>query len=189
MRYELENRASQLRLYDNQVDYATIYLSIDEVQEYTPVEEPTVWERISGGFVSSIKLFAGNTGLIYPDFISKNQNERIIADAKYKPVENIGNKDYLQVLAYMLRFDAKKGYYLYPEKQNRNSLELRVNSGVSFEKNIVPREDMKVIKHGLLIPDKVSNYEEFVQSIRQSEKKFVEYFCFNYNSMDFIKER
>ena len=55
VRYELENRASQLRLYDNQVDYATIYLSIDEVQEYTPVEEPTVWERISGGFVNSIK--------------------------------------------------------------------------------------------------------------------------------------
>ena len=37
------------------MDYATIYLSIDEVQEYTPVEEPTVWERISGGFVSSVK--------------------------------------------------------------------------------------------------------------------------------------
>ena len=55
VRYELENRASQLRLYDNQVDYATIYFSIDEVQEYTPVEEPTVWERISGGFVSSVK--------------------------------------------------------------------------------------------------------------------------------------
>ena len=55
VRYELENRPSQLRLYDNQVDYATIYLSIDEVQEYTPVEEPTVWERISGGFVSSVK--------------------------------------------------------------------------------------------------------------------------------------
>lgn len=55
VRYELENRASQLRLYDNQVDYATIYLSIDEVQEYTPVEEPTVWERINGGFVSSVK--------------------------------------------------------------------------------------------------------------------------------------
>lgn len=55
VRYELENRASQLRLYDNQVDYATIYLSIDEVQEYTPVEEPTVWERISGGFIGSVK--------------------------------------------------------------------------------------------------------------------------------------
>lgn len=32
---------------------------------------------------------------------------------------------------------------------------------------------MKVIKHGLLIPDKVSNYEEFVQSIRQSEKSLL----------------
>ena len=55
VRYELENRASQLRLYDNQVDYATIYLSIKEVQEYTPVEEPTLWERISGGFLDSLK--------------------------------------------------------------------------------------------------------------------------------------
>ena len=32
VRYELENYASQLRLYDNQVDYATIYLYIEEVQ-------------------------------------------------------------------------------------------------------------------------------------------------------------
>lgn len=55
VRYELENYASQLRLYDNQVDYATIYLYIEEVQEYTPVEEPTLWERISGGFMDSLK--------------------------------------------------------------------------------------------------------------------------------------
>lgn len=55
VRYELENHASQLRLYDNQIDYATIHLNIEEVQEYTPVEEPTLWERISGGFKDSIK--------------------------------------------------------------------------------------------------------------------------------------
>ena len=55
VRYELENTASQKRLYDNQIDYATIYLSIEEVQEYTPVEEPTLWERISGGFMDSLK--------------------------------------------------------------------------------------------------------------------------------------
>ena len=55
VRYELESVTSQLRLYDNQVDYATIYLSIDEVQEYTVVEEETLWQRISGGFVSSLK--------------------------------------------------------------------------------------------------------------------------------------
>lgn len=55
VRYELESVTSQLRLYDNQIDYATIYLNIEEVQEYTPVEEPTLWERISGGFSDSLK--------------------------------------------------------------------------------------------------------------------------------------
>lgn len=55
VRYELENHASQLRLYDNQIDYATIYLSIEEVQEYTPVEEPSFWERITGTFSNSLE--------------------------------------------------------------------------------------------------------------------------------------
>ena len=50
VRYELENHASQLRLYDNQIDYATIYLYIEEVQEYTPVEEPGFFERIRTTF-------------------------------------------------------------------------------------------------------------------------------------------
>lgn len=55
VRYELENVTSQLRLYDNQVDYATIYLSIEEVQEYTEVEEKTLWQRIATGFINSLK--------------------------------------------------------------------------------------------------------------------------------------
>ena len=55
VRYELENYSSQLRSYDNRIDYATIYLDIEEVQEYTPVEEETFWQRISGGFLSSLK--------------------------------------------------------------------------------------------------------------------------------------
>ncbi len=55
VRYELESVTSRLRTYDNQVDYATIYVNIEEVQEYTPVKERTVWERISEGFVSSVK--------------------------------------------------------------------------------------------------------------------------------------
>ena len=55
VRYELESVTSQLRIYDNLVDYATIYLGIDEVTEYTPVEEETLWQRISGGFVRSLK--------------------------------------------------------------------------------------------------------------------------------------
>ena len=55
VRYEIENYASQKRLYDNQIDYATVYLAIEEVQEYTPVEEPTLWERISKGFRDNLE--------------------------------------------------------------------------------------------------------------------------------------
>ena len=55
VRYELENFASQLRLYDNQVDYATVYLYISEVQEYTPVEDPTFLERIQSTFSDSLE--------------------------------------------------------------------------------------------------------------------------------------
>ena len=54
VRYELERYTSRLRVYDNQVDYATIYLSLEEVQEYTPVAERTVWQRITEGFAGSL---------------------------------------------------------------------------------------------------------------------------------------
>lgn len=52
--YELERYASQMRTYDNLVDYATVHLSVDEVEVLTPVEEPTVWERITEGFGDSL---------------------------------------------------------------------------------------------------------------------------------------
>ena len=56
VRTELENVTSHLRLYDNQVNYATIYLELSEVKEYTVVTEPeTVWQRISEGFAQSLK--------------------------------------------------------------------------------------------------------------------------------------
>lgn len=55
VRYQLESMESQLRSYDNQVDYSTVYLYIDEVEVYTPVEEETTWERISTGFLDSLK--------------------------------------------------------------------------------------------------------------------------------------
>ena len=64
VRAELEQVKSQLRLFDNLVSYGTIHLSISEVREYTVVEEEpeTVWERISTGFVKSLKgLWKGVT--------------------------------------------------------------------------------------------------------------------------------
>ena len=54
VRYQLESYASTLRLYDNQVDYATVSLYISEVEKYTPVEEPGFWQRITTGLAESL---------------------------------------------------------------------------------------------------------------------------------------
>ena len=118
------------------------------------------------------RLFDGNIGLIYPDFISRDIGARIIADAKYKPMDNIGNRDYLQVLAYMFRFDAKAGFYLYPETESTGDLKLWMNRGSTYENDVIPRNDVFVIKHGLKIPDNAPNYAEFVARMKISEQEF-----------------
>ena len=53
--YELERYESRRRGYDNQITYATVSLSIQEVQTLTPAEEPTVWQRITEGFADSLQ--------------------------------------------------------------------------------------------------------------------------------------
>lgn len=118
------------------------------------------------------RLFDRNVGLIYPDFISRSSEKRTIADAKYKPINNIGNRDYLQVLAYMFRFDAKIGYYLYPEAEKADDLLLRMNQGSTYEKNVMPRDDISVLKHGLKIPMEAQNYADFIMRIKMSEQEF-----------------
>lgn len=60
VRYELESVTSQLLVLANKVDYATIYLSIDQVKVYTEVEEQTVWQRISTGFKQNLKDIGEN---------------------------------------------------------------------------------------------------------------------------------
>ena len=122
------------------------------------------------------RLFDRNVGLIYPDFISRNSETRIIADAKYKPVDNIGNRDYLQVLAYMFRFDAKTGYYLYPEADGADDLKLQLNRGLTYEKNVMARDDISVIKHGLKIPIDAQNYSEFTAKMKVQEQEFTSEF-------------
>lgn len=130
------------------------------------------YHPMNKGRIGAQRLFAGGIGLIYPDFIGRDPTNRIIADAKYKPMDNIGNKDYLQVLAYMFRFDAKKGYYLYPDSEKSGDLCLKMNSGSTYENNVSAREDILIIKHGLRIPNDCSNYQDFVEQIKISEKDF-----------------
>lgn len=122
------------------------------------------------------QLFNDDASTIYPDFISWDFKEPIIADAKYKPVNNIGNKDYLQLLAYMYRFNSKTGYYFYPENNySTDRQEFVLRQGVDFGgKNVKKRggSKIRVIKHGLTIPTSAKNFEEFERNIRNSEKLF-----------------
>lgn len=119
------------------------------------------------------RLFAGGIGLIYPDFIGKNPTERIIADAKYKPIDNIANKDYLQVLAYMFRFDSKHGYYLYPDSTDSGNKCLMMNEGSTYEGDVLARKDVSITKLGMRIPSEAKDYQEFKRQITTNEIAFV----------------
>lgn len=65
IRYELESMESQLRLYDNQVEYSTVYLNINEIRSpeaFTPTGEEGTMQRIQNGF--SRNLNSISNGLV-----------------------------------------------------------------------------------------------------------------------------
>ncbi len=57
IRYELESMESQLKLFDNQVEYSTIEITLHEVlpAEFTPVAPESVGQRIQKGFDRNVK--------------------------------------------------------------------------------------------------------------------------------------
>lgn len=55
VRYQIESMESQLRTYDNKIDYSTVYLSVDEVERYTPGDDISTGERIREGFLESLR--------------------------------------------------------------------------------------------------------------------------------------
>lgn len=56
VRYQLESMESQLRTFDNQIDYSTVYINITEVIRLTPVtgNKMSAWERIRTGFAENV---------------------------------------------------------------------------------------------------------------------------------------
>lgn len=54
IRYQLESYESRLRLYDNQVDYGTVNLSVSEVRVLTTVESDGIGTRIQKGFRQNV---------------------------------------------------------------------------------------------------------------------------------------
>ena len=66
VRYQIESMESQLRSYDNKINYTTVRLELSEVARLTPVEEPGFFEKIGKGFTDSLQ--GVGEGLL--DFIS-----------------------------------------------------------------------------------------------------------------------
>ncbi|MFD1431419.1 5-methylcytosine restriction system specificity protein McrC [Lacticaseibacillus yichunensis] len=115
-----------------------------------------------------------NKGSIFPDFI--RDAPRVIVDAKYKPYGNIGGRDYQQMLAYLLRFESRHGYYLYPEQGARLEHPLLVRQGLDAVPDESGRPDPDAIQHewdldriGLHIPQDCDDYPAFEAAMAQSE--------------------
>ncbi len=50
VQYQIERMESQLRTFNNQIEYSTVYLDVHEVVRITPQEPKGMWERITTGF-------------------------------------------------------------------------------------------------------------------------------------------
>lgn len=55
IRYELESYESQLRTYDNKIDYSTVHIDVSEVRVLTPTEPDTFITRIKKGFEANFR--------------------------------------------------------------------------------------------------------------------------------------
>ena len=55
VRYQIESMESQLRTYDNQIDYSTVYMDVNEVENLTQVEEESTGKRIVREFSENAK--------------------------------------------------------------------------------------------------------------------------------------
>lgn len=53
VRYQIESMESQLRTYDNKIDYSTIYLNISEVEQITEPEKVTFGGRLAEGLTEN----------------------------------------------------------------------------------------------------------------------------------------
>ena len=73
----------------------------------------------------------------------------------------------------MFCFDAKAGYYLYLEADDSDDLKLWLNRGSTYEKNVMPRDDISVTKCGLNIPINAMDYNDFVARMKVCERQFV----------------
>ncbi len=55
VRYQIESMESQIRTFDNKIDYSTVDITVQEVEKYTPPADITTGEKIRTGFMESLE--------------------------------------------------------------------------------------------------------------------------------------
>lgn len=111
-----------------------------------------------------------NSWKCYPDFY----NDKIVMDAKYKKIDNIGNiatEDRYQLLTYMYILELKHSLFLHPVTNNDKDpdiAELKFKNKNRDEKNTIGIYHFK-------IPQNVLSMEDFCSKIIQSEHEFTTY--------------
>lgn len=79
IRYQLESFESQLRTYDNQVDYSTVSINIDEVKVLTPTTPDSVGTRIQKGFRRNLENVCNGTVNFFVWFLSSLPSLAMVA--------------------------------------------------------------------------------------------------------------
>ncbi len=67
--YQIESYQSQLNYLADQVDYATVSISLDEVIEYT-TPETSIWDTIANTFIGALTSFATTIGAVLLTILS-----------------------------------------------------------------------------------------------------------------------
>ncbi|NME62860.1 5-methylcytosine restriction system specificity protein McrC [Bifidobacterium thermophilum] len=125
-------------------------------------------------------------GEIYPDFLLHDRKERpdtkypgeyqssdhrtVVLDAKYKPIGNVSGRDYLQVVAYMLRFDATDGVFLHIADDNTET------DPTVADLQVLMRPGFVVHKIGMPVmpgPDERHDYPKYCEHMKIREQAFI----------------
>ncbi len=104
IRYQLESFESQLRTYDNQVDYSTIYIYVNEVPVLTPTTPDSFGTRIQKGFSRNLRLVSTTAVNFFVWFLSSLPALVVLA-----------------VIAFVFVFTAKKLRPLFKHRSHADS--------------------------------------------------------------------
>ena len=129
----------------------------------------------------------GNFQQIIPDYLGSNESgETIVADAKYIQMEDYRNIPadrampiYYKTLMYMLRFNAKKGFLFYPNRDYQKVDDISVKEFQIID----TKPECKLYLMGLNIPSyrnkegekKDMLYKDFCEQMKVSERAFIDY--------------